>query len=277
MRRRLAIMLVLVTSYGCTRERPVQPGTAFCVRVEGAPAAIPYDPHIHVPGLHGSDLEAFLNSRRAIGKSDALLDILPNERLQIGVSFLPSGTGSLPSAAETSRLLAIANRWGRVAHVEFVPVKIGNIRVRLTNSNVSVSAIGKGALKISRLNPTMELGLLRPLDPNEDEWIVFHEFGHALGLVHEHQNSSIERPQVCWRIDKVTEAIGNGDVAQAFVAQFSGPAYTKRRYDPLSVMCYRAPSEWTCDGRGLPMNYKFSKIDEETMADLYPRRGKRKM
>ena len=50
------------------------------------------------------------------------------------------------------------------------------------------SKIGTDARTVGEAEPTMNLSL-KGLDPDFQEYLVIHEFGHALGLEHEHQRS----------------------------------------------------------------------------------------
>ncbi len=51
------------------------------------------------------------------------------------------------------------------------------------------SMVGSQAMTVQDVSkPTMTLSL-KGLDPNMQKFLVMHEFGHALGLIHEHQRS----------------------------------------------------------------------------------------
>ena len=59
----------------------------------------------------------------------------------------------------------------------------------------SWSYLGKDALQIAAGKPTMNYGWLTP-DSQDQEYsrVVLHEFGHALGAIHEHQAPGVTIP-----------------------------------------------------------------------------------
>jgi hypothetical protein len=64
-----------------------------------------------------------------------------------------------------------------------------DVRVAFEQGNGSWSYLGTMCQQIPAPEPTMNYGWLTP-DSGDDELhrVVAHEFGHALGLIHEHQN-----------------------------------------------------------------------------------------
>jgi hypothetical protein len=105
---------------------------------------------------------------------------------------------------------------------------------------------------------------------------VLHEFGHALGLVHEHMNPKTPIP---WNVAKL-EADGKK------VEQYTknpGPVYSSA-LDPYSIMMYRIPYKYILGGKeawlrsypGFPLdleNTHLSDADKTYIARLYPPTG----
>jgi hypothetical protein len=109
-----------------------------------------------------------------------------------------------------------------------------------------------------------------------DRAVVLHEFGHAVGLVHEHQSPASggirfdpEKTiayfaRLCgWSrqmtIDNVLTRYNEHDLKM-----FSD-------FDRKSIMLYQYPGEITVDGRGTEQNYVLSDTDKEFAAKLYDR------
>ena len=103
----------------------------------------------------------------------------------------------------------------------------------------SWSKIGVDAVSVDKSKPTMVLGLRKGYS-NYNQHIVIHEFGHALGLEHEHQRS------IFWSVAKKFIDVGemrrderlkntdiNGDYLESL--QYGDGS---DKYDPDSVMHY---------------------------------------
>jgi hypothetical protein len=89
------------------------------------------------------------------------------------------------------RVLRIAQIWSAYANVTFVTSndEDAEIRIAFKQHYGSWSHDGTRSLLISNDNPTMNFGWLNDkTSSNEIEAIALHEFGHVLGLLHEHNN-----------------------------------------------------------------------------------------
>ena len=137
----------------------------------------------------------------------------------------------------------------------------------------SWSAIGTTCRQVTdQTEPTMNFDkLTKRSSQTELKRVVLHEFGHALGLVHEHQSPEAE---IHWNRDRVFEDLSfrwSTDKIEENVFQ----AYAKKEtnytaLDPRSIMNYPIPSSWTVDGFSLGLNRELSPIDKAFIHAQYP-------
>ena len=116
----------------------------------------------------------------------------------------------LESQAEVrKRVRQHAQHWSEHVNIKFQFVETGmaEIRIAFERSLGSWSYMGTDNLTIPSERPTMNFGWLYP-DSDEQTYssVVLHEFGHMLGMIHEHQSPAggihWNRQRViddCWR------------------------------------------------------------------------------
>lgn len=138
-------------------------------------------------------------------------------------------------------------------------------------------------LRKSKDTPTMNLGFIGKTVRNADgtviDWVggtILHEFGHVLGLQHEHQNPI---GGIRWNRDVVIKNLSgppNGWSMEVIDNNiFRALSQTKTQftqYDPSSVMHYGFPASWTQNGIAIPENFQLSETDKNFVAKIYPRR-----
>ncbi len=117
-----------------------------------------------------------------------------------------------------------------------------------------------------------------------DKAVIRHEFGHALGLLHEHQNPSLKcQDEIKWE--------GSGNVYDYFAGspnfwsasqvqrnlgfiQNTDPDYQAGLPDTKSVMMYSLPKEIFKSGSSskcyVSVNYEISAKDKEIITKIYP-------
>ncbi|MEO0445102.1 MAG: M12 family metallopeptidase [Verrucomicrobiota bacterium] len=102
---------------------------------------------------------------------------------------------------------------------------------------------------------------------------ILHEFGHALGLYHEHQNPE-KRFQ--WNEQAVIEdckRIGWTDerIQKNILRSLTNPTLTLHpsEFDRESVMLYPIPARWTNGAFTSSWNTGLSELDKKTVAELY--------
>jgi hypothetical protein len=103
-----------------------------------------------------------------------------------------------------------------------------------------------------------------------------HEFGHALGLHHEHQSPG----SPCkgeFNLDAVRQLTGwnDGQIETNFAALANNSsAYIWGPYDPKSIMMYSLPPQVFYKGAASPcwvqQNYQISPEDRRALKQVYP-------
>lgn len=150
--------------------------------------------------------------------------------------------------------------------LEFVDnASAADIRITLDPKEGSWSLIGTDCRRAS--GPTMNLGWF-------DVPTVLHEFGHALGLIHEHQNprgNSIqwdEKKLYDWaaKTQHWTSSVTYANI----VKKYSLDQVNGSLFDPESIMLYFFPGSLTLDNRGTRQNMRLSSYDVWYISQLYP-------
>ncbi|XXG99861.1 small nuclear ribonucleoprotein Sm D3 [Hypoxylon texense] len=138
------------------------------------------------------------------------------------------------------------------------------------------SRIGTDCLQYSSRNlPSMNLGWINETKSEDNiHYIILHEFGHALGAVHEH---SSPYSQISWNKEKVYQDLSGPPhywdrekVDQNVFQHHTLPSVQATKFDPDSVMLYNFPASWTTDGKGTGYNTKLSASDKAFAKTCYP-------
>ena len=151
---------------------------------------------------------------------------------------------------------------------EFVDVNTNaDIKIGFNAGGGAWSYIGTDARFAGQTTPSMNFGWF-------DVATVIHEFGHALGMIHEHQNP-FGKP-IDWNVDKVykwaaeTQGWSKETTFSNILSKYNTSLLNGSAFDANSVMLYFFPSELTNDNRGTQQNFKLSKTDIEWLLKNYP-------
>jgi hypothetical protein len=181
-------------------------------------------------------------------------------------------------AAVQAKVEAIAMEWEALANLrlQFVTRGTAQIRISFAEQGFSWSTVGTDALTVPAGKPTMNYGWLEPAtELREYQRVVRHEFGHALGMVHEHQNPAAQG-RIPWDKPKVyayyaQQGWSREDVDFNIFQLYAEDSTNHTAFDPSSIMEYAVPDALTIGSYAIGWNTEFSPLDIAFMQRQYPR------
>jgi hypothetical protein len=189
------------------------------------------------------------------------------------------------SVALRNRIERFANEWTTAANISFnfTPRldEPAEIRVEINTSGLSDSTIGRDALTIPPDQRTMQFGWLTDASTDEEvRRVTLHEFGHALGLEHEHKSPLAG---IQWNKEVVFTDFANrtppwdrAKVQSNIFDIYSKDITNFSAFDAKSIMLYAIPARFTTNEQSFPSNTTLSATDRSYIAAWYPRDPDRK-
>lgn len=175
------------------------------------------------------------------------------------------------------KVAKVAQEWSQYANIHFAFDNASNAEIRISFAQPgSWSFIGTDALLIPQAMPTMNYGWLKP-DTADEEYsrVVLHEFGHAIGCIHEHQNPVQGIPWNEEAVLKYYEGPPNywseAQVRENLLKKYDRESILGTEFDKYSIMLYPVRKELTLGGFEVPWsNHLLSEQDKAFIATLYP-------
>jgi len=177
------------------------------------------------------------------------------------------------STSLQDKVFAYAEQWESYANVNFVRVNSGTSDIRVMfGTDGNYSYIGNDNLGIAQNLKTMNLNFTNTTSDEKIRRTSLHEFGHALGLKHEHQNPLANIP---WNKPAVyafylsTNNWSKEKVDAQVLNKHTWESSQHTSFDSKSIMLYPVEASLTTDGSSIPWNTQLSVTDKDFIGKMY--------
>ncbi len=169
----------------------------------------------------------------------------------------------------------LAHQWSQYANLKFAFGNYADAQIRISfKTGGSWSYIGTDALNIPQNQPTMNYGWLTPTSTDQEfSRVVLHEFGHAIGCIHEHQHPQAGIPwntEAVYRYYSQTAGWSKEQTDINIFTRYSQDITQFTQYDTTSIMHYPITKDLTLNGFEVGWNRQLSDADKRFAAEVYP-------
>jgi Pregnancy-associated plasma protein-A len=218
--------------------------------------------------------------RQPLSGSPALM-WAPGQTLRVKIS----GAGATERVR--AKIREFANVWTQHANINFDfddTAQTPEIRINVEKyvapkpgekdkKGPSWSKVGRDALADNQ-SITMNFGWFNDQTTDREfRRVTLHEFGHALGLTHEHQSPAAG---IQWDKDKTyqyfmeTNGWDKANVDRDVFAVSATNSTNYSQFDSTSIMAYFIPANLTLNNQGIPGNTELSAVDMDFIRRWYP-------
>jgi hypothetical protein len=176
-----------------------------------------------------------------------------------------------------NKVMNVARQWSSYANLTFIESSPADADIRVSFKGEGYwSVIGTQARTVSKKEQTLNLQFSKDESDQEIQRVALHEFGHAIGLLHEHESPLAKipwdknavykyytGPPNCWTHQDVNE--------QVLQREKPGPDIALTTFDKHSIMCYPVSDRLTVGKYRIGWNTKLSATDKTFIAKLYPK------
>jgi len=230
---------------------------------------------INNPGLHKKLKAAFLTKKIWPAGSDITIAFL-GKGDNVKRTNLSSSTKEVDPLQKEVESLSVQDAIKKIVYERIQPIVDLNfsfvdhpskaiIRISFDKNAGAWSLVGTDNL-LKKEGATMNLGWF-------DVPTTLHEFGHLLGLVHEHQNPKGKK--IMWDEPKVlewakeTQGWSDDVTKENIINKYEEDTINGGDFDPLSIMLYFFPSSLTTNNTGTEQNLRLSGEDVVWLNKIY--------
>jgi serralysin len=171
------------------------------------------------------------------------------------------------------KVASYAQQWCQYANITFLFDHHPEAEIRITfqpGKTGTWSDIGTDALHIPTDQPTMNYSQLTADSPDEAfSYYVLHEFGHVLGLLHEHQSPEVDIQWNKAAVKKYYAGYSDLWLETNIFTRYKRSQTRSSTFDPYSIMLYHIPKELTLNGFETQINTTLSKADKRFIQQWY--------
>lgn len=227
-------------------------------------------PKVCIDRLLPADVHRFQSTIRRSGSVRAVL--VASKMWMNGSTLRVRFLGG--TAAQRATVREQASWWSAHANLNFDFNDAANaeIRIAFDPDDGAWSYIGTDNRSIPLNQPTMNLGFM-------DGGTAAHEFGHAIGLGHEHQNPAggiqWNEPVVIQNLSGPPNHWDEATIRHNVLNKYAVNQIRGTQFDPKSIMLYFFPANWTTNGIGTQANEVLSALDKSFIAgaSAYPKKA----
>ncbi len=257
------VALLSVMLFACQQDELVQNDQTEVTALSGE------DIHVCTFDFHNQDLLDPDNSlRAALVKSNKWVN-----GSTIRVKFL-NGDSFLQE-----KVKKYVREWSGYVNLKFEFVSASanadiKVAFKWNGDTGSWSYIGNYCQTIPQNAPSMNFGWFDVNTPEaEFSRTILHEFGHALGLIHEHQhplNGILWNKEYIYNYYELTQGWDRSKVDTNMFRKYTTTQTNYSSYDTYSIMHYYFPPEFTTNGFSAPLNNYLSHTDKTFIKQQYP-------
>ncbi|KAG9308592.1 hypothetical protein JVU11DRAFT_11697 [Chiua virens] len=174
--------------------------------------------------------------------------------------------------------------WEQHANVKFMEKEeeSNTSDIRILFGDAPSSWAYMGPPQRNQKHPTVYLGGMCGARTREEKAIILHEFGHVLGMLHEHQSPTrggdiVLNERAVYNYYGAHSREEKRIIKEQFLDVFDSDKSNFSEFDPKSIMLYPIPAKLIKEGKPVKVNRTLSPLDKAYIQLAYPHNSSRRL